>query len=665
MADREALVLDGLELNDGTVFSLDKVDLTPPAELEEWVKGADSHGAILAREPLAENRVITAELQVEPQATMDLALHWVGELADRLKECQRNRNGLPLTWVPAGSTLSPITFRCLSGQITGLPIDVTSGWLASAPSITVKLTCLPFGEGTETLFGSITSSAPLIALELASVGGDVDGRARLVVTDAAAQARRLVAWGLESRWLPTSDPPSLIVDSAAMVTSGYAGATATRAGAYGGATNNVISATLRTRPQAICSLGSLAHVGAFRPQLRFWASETTIAVRLRWQALDGPFRALSYKLPAVVGWNHVDLGLIDVPPTTMGAQRWVGVLEAHSTAVGGETFAVDAVWMMPAQRFGRTRGVYAYRPGVSQLIDDFDGRSPGATLGGTALQLGGSWATSGATPDFVAAAGAMRRTAWPDGGFPTGPRFAIAGAASYADTEASIDVRVDGHTNGPNQAVVVRWVNNQNYLILRNNDGQISLSLYIAGSFTNVHHPDGVIPGLVGSWFRLRLVAYSSGHAFGWVLTPSGGVLAELQISHSALRAGGPLASGRPGFMDWNVAGPLTRDYDNFYAGLPAPEPIVCHSGRSIEFRHDNALRADATGNVAGPPPEYVGSRFFVPPAGGPDRNTRVAVIARRNNVEAGADNDLVGNLTMDNTTVQAYVTPRYLVVPR
>src|SRR5215218_1471698 len=154
MASNEALVLDGLALNDGTVYSFESVDLTPPPEIEEWIKGADSYGALLAREPLQDNRIIEAQIRINPQTTMDLALAKIAAILDKLQECKRNPNGLALTWVPADATLSTVTFRCLSGQITGLPIDMASGWFVKAPLITVKMTCLPFAQGAEVLSAS-------------------------------------------------------------------------------------------------------------------------------------------------------------------------------------------------------------------------------------------------------------------------------------------------------------------------------------------------------------------------------------------------------------------------------------------------------------------------------------------------------------------------------
>src|SRR5438552_1605064 len=111
MAVNEALVLDGLALNDGTVLSLEAFDMTPAPPVEEWVRGVDSNGALLAREPLFDNIERELRIRVEPQASMDLALAKVGLLLDKLQECKRNANGLALTWVPATGTLPAVTAR--------------------------------------------------------------------------------------------------------------------------------------------------------------------------------------------------------------------------------------------------------------------------------------------------------------------------------------------------------------------------------------------------------------------------------------------------------------------------------------------------------------------------------------------------------------------------
>jgi hypothetical protein len=61
----EQLDLDGLALNseDGTYF-LTAVAFPPPEERAEWATSVDSDGGVLVRDPLYENRTITATVEV-------------------------------------------------------------------------------------------------------------------------------------------------------------------------------------------------------------------------------------------------------------------------------------------------------------------------------------------------------------------------------------------------------------------------------------------------------------------------------------------------------------------------------------------------------------------------------------------------------------------------
>lgn len=842
MAQNEALVLDTLALNDGTTFTMEALDMSVPNDLEEWVKGADSDGALLARFPTVENRVITASLRIEPQSTMDLALAKIGLIVDKLQEAKRNTNGVALTWVPADATLPAITFRCLSGQITGLPIDITSGWLVKAPLITIKLTCLPFGEGAEvtsyineatnpsfevnttgwavtgtdlvaggtltrvtaqhfdgvaagqlvttatasaganlvitgpfiagqpltfsvylkgnaggetmeiglvdsplsqgvntpvtltngwvrysttytptttwasaaivvrtasatirTVFidavmltrgttaptyfdgatgtgyawfgtahasksggpNAVASTDPIVTLELTGVPGDVPATGRLVVTDGASQSRRYVPWGLESRWYPTSSPPSLTVDSANMVTSGYAGG----AGTVGGTA--VVVGTLRPQLQALCALGNLTHVGAFRVLARFYVpTPASTVLRLAYQAGDGPFRSLPWQLPVVTGWNMIDLGQVTIPQTVVGSQKWTGRIEAYSTAGGSELLSIDFLVLMPAEQFGRAVASYAYQPGLLVARDDFNGRTAGAALNGTAMQAGaGNWATSGSATDLGAndAPAATDETIARATTADSGPRYAIAGSATPTDIEVGIDtIRTANSTlAAQSHTLIARWTDSTHYL---------SFALYHFGIFNssqwqitywNGTQSAGLASSLTAAFplnsvIGMRMVVYASGAGHAWIIV-NGVDFEQIDFADATLATGGALASGKSGFADYNPSGTaITRYYDNFYTATPAAEPVCCYSGQSIEFRSDTTLREDSTGTYAGPPPQYTGGRFFLPNAGGPARKTRVAFLGRRNNVESATDDFIA-----DNTVGAVSYTPRYLVVPR
>ena len=662
--DAESLALDGLDIF-AEPFYVESINFGLPASLAEWIKGADSNGAILSREPLHENRVIEVRMSVRQQATMDAAFAHIATLEDKLLECARNANGLPLVWSPAETTMDPITFRCLLGEVTEIPIDWPSGYFSKAPTVVVRLTCLPFGEGTEYLAGTVTSSAPIIPLELANIPGDVPALGRLVVTDAASQSRRYVAWGLESRWYNATT--SLIIDAADMVTgAGYAGTPAAYPPAYGGMW---IGAVLNPRVQAICGLGNLSHVGSFRPQLRCWFSQAgTITLRLVFQALDGPTQALSYKTPVAAEWNHLDLGLITIPETTQGTQRWTGRIEAYGAA-GGETVGIEDIWLMPAEQYGKARATYAYQPGVMTAYDEFTGTTAGNSPNARIAPAGGTWTTSGTTTDFVftdanyygTPGEQVRRDTVSDGA----PRYAILGATNYAAMEVAVDALMVESTNGQ-PGVIARWVDANNHLLFRSNlNGTLQVVRYVAGTgvtLATLRHT-----WRIGALHTLRVVVFASGRGVATLLDyPNGATLATLPFYDVELATGGALASGKGGFHDINTtAVASTRFYDNFYTATPGAEPIACYAGQSIEFRDDATLREDSTGVYSGYPPEYVGGRFRPPNAGGPARKTRVAVIARRNDVETAADDAVAGAAPSDSTTVAAYVTPLYLAVPR
>lgn len=664
--DAESLILDGLQLNDEITLSLESLVMTPPAKRPEWVSGADSQGAILARDPRYENRVIEARLQIAPQATMNAALLLIAAVEDKLQECARNQPyGRPLVWDPAGSTLTPLTFRCLSGEITDMPIDWAGGWLARSPTITLRLTCLPFGEGTEYLAATVTSSAPLASVEVTGVPGDVDALGRLVVTDAATQSRRHIQWGLESRYYPPAGAaPALLIDAAALQYI-YAGAPGTRAGAYTAA-SQVVSATLTAQPNPICGLGNLlTHVGSFRAQLRFYATAKTIAVRLTFQTLDGPLRSLPYKIPVIVGWNHVDLGLITIPETVLGAQRWTGRLEAYSTAAGGELLDIDYVALIPAELYGRARANYSYVPGWIKGRDEFTGATAGFILSGRVAPQGGSWTTFGDPTDFVTADGptatdeTVSRSA-------TGTRHGILGGVFYTDVD--ISALVYGDVTGPgaisfSAGVIARWVDVSNYLSAdyipspTGDVDEIRVTQVIAGVASTL--ATITIPAGVQQWHGIRLVAFAGGHGALMVLDVAGNILQSTPFASTALATGGVLATGRIGLLDTGGSA-SSRYYDNLSVARPDPEGVVCHASQSIEFRHDTTQREDSTGVYAGQPPEYVGARFTVPPSGVAGRLARVAVMAKRNDVQVASDAN-----TGDSTTVQVYVVPRYLAVPR
>jgi hypothetical protein len=671
MANEEQLILDGLALNDGTTLGMISLSMPPPAERQDWVGAADSETQLLFRKPLHENRKVTMRLVVLPQSTMDLAHDKMLLVVDKLAALSKYPDGLAMTWTPATGTRT-VTFDALSGQVTDLPIDWENGWLGKSPEFTVELTCKPYWRGTETLTSTTSSSSPIVSAEIAGVTGDVPALGRLIVTDTATQSRRHVEWGLEGP-LTYNNSTLLLLDSDSLVTTGFGGTGSTQAGAYdpNATGNNVIFGVARTTTTALCGTGNQSHVGTFRVKGRFYISPSTQA-RISWQVGDGDMTSNDWvDSPGVVGWAELDLGTITIPATVAGTQRWTGRVDVKTPSSTNNVF-LDYLTLIPTScGYGKARTPYSYQAGVLTGFDDFAGTTAGGALSGRAASAGGSWATSGDATDFTFADypqstdDVVTRTALSG----TLGRFALLGTATPTDVDAQVDTWTSASPGTVGKmietAAVARYVDGSNYLYatLRKmlvTSSSLSKTLdirqVVAGTETVI--ASVAFPGAtVLEWFTINIVAYSSGAVTARVLSRAGQVIASTVGASTALATGGALASGKTGFFDraTETVGTVIRYFDNFTVSTPAPEPIVLYSGRNMQIRYDTTFRQDATGVYVGRPKSYRGSRFLVPTG-----TSRVLVKARRNDVEAAADDNVT-----DATQIQIGWTPRGLVVPR
>ncbi len=669
--DLEELVLDGLALND-TILRLLELSCPPPRQRQEWIGAADSEAQLLVRNPLHENREITCRIQVAPAGDMDGALNRIGEILDKLQKASKNPNGIALTWSPAGSTRT-VTFDVLSGEITDLPIDWASGWLAKAPTVTVVLKAKPYWRGVEVLTATASSSTPFVTMELVNNSGDVSGDGKLIVIDTATQSRRHVEWGLEGPGTYNA-ATSLLIDSDSMVTAGFSGAGVVLAGAYdpNALGNNAVGGITLTAPQAIVGLGTLSHVGSFRVKCRMMTNVTGTKVRLAWQVADGPFSAnpwVESPVPDTSGgfsvWGEVDLGTVTIPAVLSGSQKWTGRIEAY-TVNGGEVY-IDYLTLVPVtDGYGKARATYTYSPGVVVGYDYFTGTTAGVALNARVAPSGGTWATSGSATDFAFAddffGEQVKRSTVSD----ASARYAILGATAYTDSEVAVLIQTQATTTTA-QGLIARWVDASNhlrgYIYQEKNTTTGIIGTYlrlvqvVAGVATTL--VSAVVPTLPlsTSGAVLRLIVYASGTAILQAVdTFQTATLGLAVSSSSALATGGTLASGKPGIYDYNPSAvAASRFYDNFTLATPVAEPIAIYSSRNMQVRHDDVFRQDSTGVYVGRPQSYRGSRFTVPVG-----TSRVLVKARRADIDAVAD----ANVT-DATQIQVGVTPRGLVVPR
>jgi hypothetical protein len=671
----ESWVLDCLSINDGTTFRIDGsqgVDLTPPRQRQEWIGAADSEWQALVRGALHENREIVIPLEVVPQATKNLALDKVGQIVDKLQSI-RPPSTIALVWTPHNSS-RVVTFDVLAGEVSGLPLDLMFVD-NNLPRPTIRLVCKPYWRGTEVTGSTASSSTPFVTQTVSYTTGDVPALGRLIVTDTASQPRRHVEWGLENQYYNAST--SYLIDSDDMTSSPtFSGASTSATGAYdpNASGNNALTLTLTPNITAIAGTSNLSHIGTFRVKARVGHGATidpTIQVRFAWQAADEPWTFNEWATMPTVGgsvWHELDLGSITVSPVLTGTQRWQGRVEARTTPSGIATTRLDYLVLIPTgEGYGKARAVFpSTASGVLATYDGFTLNTAGTALNGEASDAGATWSTTGDATDFVSSDDfgielVSRATTTGTNG-----RFATLGSAS-TDTMVEVLIGRSGlpTTNGDVviSGVKARYTNTTNYLrgVIRsertlNKDlHYLQIAQIVAGTQTTLASSAF---SLLDTWYRLRLVVYATGRVMLQAMTSSGSaVVGSVEASSSVLATAGTLASGTNGL--WDLAATtgtaVTRYYDDYLQATPMAEPIVIHSGRNMQIRHEDTIRQDSAGTYVGRPPSYRGSRFLVPPG-----TSRVMVKAKRNDVDVDQD----ANVT-DATQIQIAYTPRGLAVPR
>lgn len=699
MAILESLILGtsgAVELN-GSVWGLEQLDMTPPAKRQEWAQAADADGALLVRTPLYENRTVTATVRLNPQATMDLALTKLAQVIEQLQEADVTPGGIELVWTPAESTKT-IKFWVLSGSVNGIPITMDgadAGYFARAPKLAIAMTCKPFGYGTEvqgTAAHENETGLSVAIVTIATCPGDVPAEGRLVVKDTTGTiGRRFVEWGIEQRYYNNAN--GLILDSEDM--SAVGGAKATLTGAYkrAGATWGVISTTLFGNRTICANTGILKHVGVYRVKARVFLEVGSgvpgnVNVRLSYRDGESPMRGNEWVSTNTVGkFVEVDLGTITLTKAIRGTQGWLGQIEAFSTnAPGSDILHIDYLTFIPvAEGYGKARAPTSTEGGTLNAVDTFTTGVLSGNLGGRTAPLGGVWATSGETTDLVVTTGSVTRQTTTD----TAPRFAVFGS-SLTNSSGAISVTAPlttklGQESHFKVRSILRWVSATEYaylelqttikgeyiaalkletlqrrqkLILGYNEAG---TLRILASAEYTPQPSGT-PNTYNLQASLYPAVYADGTFRGVCYVGGVGVL-SLAGQSAVLATGGLLASGKGGFADWNYKtgeGTPKRTYTEPSVTAAPAIPYLVQPSRQMEVRSDTTLADDSSGTYAGVVPVYRGSRFYVPADGVEGRTSRIIVKADRNDL-AESDQNTIG----DAFTIQPFITPRYLVVPR
>ena len=678
---REGLVLDGLDLNDGATRSLVGFDHAPAKKLLDWVRNSDTDGAKLLRLARHENSEFDLRIFIR-NSTRDLVADTVGGIIDKLQEAERvaanGGRGLALVWTPAGGTYN-YTFYVMSGEAS---VDRAHDFYKlGKPFLDVKLYCSPFGYGGEVTTSTTTSSLPLLEKTIVDIPGDVPAEGSYTVTDAATQNQSDVIVGQENYYYNAA---ALLIDSASMVTSGFAGSTTTRTGGY--SADGVVRATLGEAAVTVCSSGELTHVGSYRPWFRLYGSSDDISVRLAWRQGRNQWTVEPWRtLPVGAKWCGVDLGEPKIREVLRGTQTWQWRVEAKST-VAGDTLDVDFVALVPTtEGYGRARLTLPIEtPTTFSARDEFD-QSAGALTGKTA-PAGGVWVGAGDADDFsVETTGkTAQRTAVSDADANTG-RYAVSGVSAFAAQVVQVDHK-RGTVAGPSaeiltSGVLARYTDTSNYLLAAvevTNTASAEATYMVVkkrvtGTVTELARVplDGETRSTTSGqrWWTstfhtLTAMVDAAGRYWVWWGTTGGPLTLIVTGQDSALATGGALASGKPGVYDAKQgSAAVTRNYDNFLSYAPTADAVI-FSGQSGEFRSygdDPYLREDSTGNYWGRPTADIrGGRLWLPCAGVEDRTTRVAVIAARNDLDTHAWENI-----SDSKTLAISYRPRWVVVPR
>ena len=446
------------------------------------------------------------------------------------------------------------------------------------------------------------------------IKGSVPGDIKIVVDDDDGEAQRLVILGIQSRHYSADATAALHYECESRTALGGSATAAGPAGASGSGSNVMRQTGLFTAPQAIMSTqgpgggAHLSHVGGFRWWQRLYVPVSnggTVTVALEWGA--GDFQRTEQNAPVVLPsaalgtWVLVDLGTVQLSKVTQGTQQWEGRVMASSTSPGDD-IDLDRFLLVPYDEgYCEVGAPYFYRPGVIVARDAFTGRTAGAALNGTSAALGGTWSTSGATTDFIAADNV------PETGDETVTRStssdahpgrqALAGATTYTDAEAGVDFYSTPDTGAPRHQVVVRYVDASNFLRaeVSATNQQLLIRQRVAGVDTLLGVADTSNVRL--AWHTVRVVAFASGHCRAQLLKGNS-IIAEVAGTSAELATGGALATGKVGFGDYNPISTVARHYRDFYGAVPPAEPLSIAPNRSLEIRSNGAGRQDAGGTL-------------------------------------------------------------------
>jgi hypothetical protein len=685
-SDREQLLLNELDLNDGITFSMEELTFTPAQAKPKWAENPNSSSVILVEEPQFSPSTFELTVRVVPAKDTDAALAAIGTLMDKLQSCARTEEGVETLWTPNEASTTYTAYTQL-GELLEVPITVDgdlAGWFVEAPLLKIKLTNRPFLYGEErVVLAPVESSLPFQTAFIKGIKGDVPAEGRMVIRDKATKVRRYAEWGQDAV-LSEAENPTAQIKADNLVATGFAGELATRTGTY---STKAMKASLVATPVTICSTANIANIGSYKLKLRVEATGGAAQIRAAYRVGEGPLTTLSWvEVPGLEDWFEIDLREMFIEAAEKGEQVTQILLQGKSAE--GSTVYLDILDFFPTRRYGVARGpAVVNTPSSLNAYDTF--KQTAGNLAGKVAEIGGTWAGAGDADDFTLNTGfaVAQRTALSDAAGV--PRYALLGTNEYSDIYARIVVR------STNPYVVGQGVAGLG-LMLRYVDTNNWARLYIKATGIHVIHENPNITEMFWRGFFQKKVAgvlttYPGSSGFGSV-GPNGGydeifmalstewtpetllqamILSDgtfavgakgetyLTGNDPVFATGGALAKGKIGFVDEKTSTAAeTRYYDAFVAWQPQLG-IVCNSGKTLEVRPATAEREDPTGKFWSPVPEYRGSDFYLDPAGKEGLINKLAVKMRRADIRVEPTEALTDKQSLEVLARERFIVPR------
>lgn len=632
--------------------------LLTPSYQEIYAEGADTEGG---RRTRSRPENVKVPLKVFIGGASAAAFHDnLDSWQARIEACRRH--GGTLEYTPEGGT--PVTYDLESAQITEMPQEGL--WQrARVAESTAELTLRPYGrlDPVEIIpeASPESSTEPLLRFDVPEIPGSVEALGRLIFRDGSGQARRWLGWGKG----PAADLPAggHLIDSADLVSAGFSGELATRSGAYGGASDNVIRSTLIPTPLVVCSTGSIAHVGVYRPTLRLYGSGTgPIYVRLAYRLADGPWSRTAWQTPAVLAaFAETAFELIEIERTQLGNQSAEIRVEAYSENPG-DTLDVDYLEMMPAESWGKANAPAEISAGSEVIAYDTFLQAAG-DLAAAAAPVGGGWdevnlSTEAPAADFDLSGSPDYRVtrAVADAGgtqIQHGNVAILDGSSAITNLDAQVDITLPtfGTAGEVWAGIVARYVDANNFLIFVMSHFALSASRYLyvwsceGGSSGSVAQVGFAGAGHSATAKTLRATVDEQGN-YALYHGEAGSDLGAAKLSGQAsvlASPSGALKQGKIGIFDHATGAPgtLTRAYRNFQATASATADLtgrVLHPNEGLEVRHDGVLRESVDG-ASSARPRYEGAYLRLAPA--IDGGEVILAKARRNDIDAEASANL------------------------